>query len=159
MTPEQLAQFYEAALTAGSIIFGFVGTFLNFRIQREANYHRQPGPDSDGQDVYLGLSHFTSSLALIILAGFIAMIFGVFEPLAALAHWTTIASSPACIVSGIVVSLILIVGYFFDELFHYKITCKLDSEGWRREWWIVGVTVILAVGCGIGAFLAIGRSA
>jgi len=43
MCAEGLGRFYEAALTAGAITSGFIGTFLAFRIQREAGYYRQVG--------------------------------------------------------------------------------------------------------------------
>jgi len=165
MTPDQLTAFYEAALTAGSILFGFVGTFLSFRIQREANYYRQPvldfrsGEDEgSGQDVEVGLSHFTSSLALIILAGLGAMIFGMVLPLAALAQLKATVSSPESIVAGIVGSLALVVGYFLDELFHYRIIFRLDRKGWKRERWIVIGTLAAAVaGAGV-VFYAVNGS-
>jgi len=85
MAPEGLQSFYEAALTAGAILSGFSGTFMAFRIQREANYYRQPVLDfreGKGRDVALGLSRFNSSLLLIILGTLCSMAFGVLWPLA-----------------------------------------------------------------------------
>ncbi len=62
--------FYTATLSAGAILMGFYGTFLAFRIQREANYYRQPALDfglSEARDVYIGLTHFSSSFLLIVM--------------------------------------------------------------------------------------------
>jgi hypothetical protein len=149
--PEDVSQFYEAALTAGSILSGFIGTFLNFRIQREANYYRQPvlnfRPDCKeglGQDVPVGLSHFTSSFALIILASVSSVFFGVFWPLAALAQWGRFMTSPAPILGGIVWSIVLVGAYFADELFHYQIVFRWDVTGWKREWGIVASGILCA---------------
>ena len=53
--------FYTAVLTAGAILTGFAGTFLQFRIQREASYHRQPAvsfEEANAKDVFIGLTHF-----------------------------------------------------------------------------------------------------
>jgi hypothetical protein len=102
MTADQLARFYEAALTAGAIISGFIGTFLAFRIQREALYHRQPvldfnpsGDEGTARDVHIGLAHFTSWFLLIVLAAIASMTFGVAWPLLAIAHWPPAMSGPA----------------------------------------------------------------
>ncbi len=155
MTPDQIEHFYEAALIAGAILTGFNGTFLSFRIQREANYYRQPvatfkeGSESGrGQDAYIGLSHFTSSFFLIIVGALCSAIFGVLLPLSALAHWDLLPHSPACVLAGIIASAALVAGYFFDELFHYEII-KLnrlwqDVLDWKWEWAIVVASVLLA---------------
>lgn len=37
----------QSLLQAGAILAGFCGTFLAFRIQREASYYRQPVADFD----------------------------------------------------------------------------------------------------------------
>ena len=63
--------FFSAVISAGAILSGFCGTFLAFRIQREAGYHRQPSASQEranGSDSFIGLTHFTSSLLLLILA-------------------------------------------------------------------------------------------
>jgi hypothetical protein len=56
---QALELFYGAALTAGSILSGFIGTFLNFRIQRDASYFRSQEGQARNQQ------HFTSSFLLI----------------------------------------------------------------------------------------------
>jgi hypothetical protein len=155
MTPDDLARFYEASLTAGAIITGFIGTFLAFRIQREASYHRQPVLDfnpseSQGRarDVHIDLSHFTSSFLLILLAAFASLIFGVAWPLLALANWPPAMSGPAPIVGGLFGSLVLVSAYFLDELVHYRILSGRltnDIAEWKSEWAIVVGGVLLAV--------------
>ena len=154
MTEEQLGHFYEASLTAGTILAGFIGTFLMFRIQREANYHRQPvldfNPCADrarARDVYIGLSHFSSSFLLIIIAALGSMTFGVCWPLLALAQWGPAQRGPAPIVAGLVASLIVVAAYFVDELVHYRIlSTRLanDVSEWKKEWAIVVGGVLLA---------------
>jgi hypothetical protein len=155
MTPDQLASFYEASLSAGAIISGFIGTFLAFRIQREANYHRQPVLDfnpeeSEGRarDVHIGLAHFTSSFFLILLAGIASMTFGVGWPLLALAQWPPAMTGPEPIAGGIFGSLVLVAAYFVDELVHYRILSGRlanDVAEWKSEWAIVVGGVLLAV--------------
>jgi hypothetical protein len=83
-----LQAFFAASLSAGAILTGFCGTFLSFRIQREANYCRQPVLDfqsGTAKDVCIGLSHFSSSFLLLILASLLAVAFGFVSPLLALA--------------------------------------------------------------------------
>ena len=80
--------FYVAVLTAGTLLTGFSGTFLTFRIQREANYYRQPAlsyDQEDARDIFIGLSHFTSSFLLIICSVVLDIVFGFLLPLVALA--------------------------------------------------------------------------
>ena len=72
-------QFYEAVINAGAILAGFCSTFLVFRIQRESNYYRQSAlsyEQGKAKDIYIGLTHFTSSFLLIILAATVSMVFG-----------------------------------------------------------------------------------
>lgn len=136
-----LEVFYQAALTAGAILSGFIGTFLNFRIQREADYFRSPGSDIGGQQ------HFTSSFFLIIVSAACSVVFGVVLPLFALAKGNLrYAVSPATILSGIVAALVIAGAYFFDELIHYQILFTRDGakwrfnpdrKGWKSELWIV----------------------
>lgn len=154
MTPEELGRFYETALTAGAILSGFIGTFLTFRIQREANYYRQPvldfnakEPEGRAKDVLIGLSHFTSSFLLIIIGALCSTAFGVFWPLLALAHWGPAQTGPAPIVAGLVGSVVLVGAYFLDELVHYKILkthLANDLGEWKNEWAIVVGGVLLA---------------
>jgi hypothetical protein len=85
--------FYAAVLSAGAILTGFSGTFLQFRIQREANYYRQPvlsyvegAEQGKAQDVPIGLVHFTGAFLLIIVSTLMAVTFGFVFPLLALAQ-------------------------------------------------------------------------
>ena len=58
------ANFFESALNAGAILTGFCGTFLVFRIEREAGFFRAPGwNDKDKRAIVLeyNLQHFTWS--------------------------------------------------------------------------------------------------
>jgi hypothetical protein len=135
---EHLEKFYEAALTAGAILSGFIGTFLNFRIEREASYFRSP------QGTMRNQQHFTSSFFLIITSAICSVVFGIVLPLFALAQGDRFAVSPATILAGIIGSLVVVGANFFDELFHYEIICKPDCEGWKRELWIVVGGVLLA---------------
>src|SRR5690348_13569560 len=125
-------EFYSAALTAGSILAGFTGTFLSFRIQREANYFR------DGQQ-----QHFTVSFLLLVLGAVCTVIFGVVLPLFAIANPSR-AVSHATITAGVAAALIIVAFYFVAELVHYEVLKKLDDSGWRQEWWIVPVALTLA---------------
>jgi len=71
MDQHALREFYSSVTTAGAILAGFSGTFLSFRIQRESNYYRQVSIErGEARDVYIGLSHFTSSFMLIICSTF-----------------------------------------------------------------------------------------
>jgi hypothetical protein len=136
--------FIEAALTAGSILTGFVGTFLNFRIQREASYYRSPeNPNTDQQ-------HFGASFFLIIFAAVSSAIFGVALPLFALMPGHYFVIQPEMILAGILGSIVIVIAYFFAELFHYRIIFKQyngkwifnpDREGWRREFLIVALAL------------------
>jgi len=134
---QDLQKFYEAALTAGAILSGFIGTFLSFRIQREASYFRFPGGRNRNQQ------HFTSSLFLIIVSAISSVLFGVLLPLFALAQGDHFAVTAATILAGIIGSLVVVGAYFFDELFHYRILFKADPE-WKNEIWIVVGGILLA---------------
>jgi hypothetical protein len=74
------AVFLGATLTTGAILAGFCGTFLSFRIQREAAYYRQPGDKGEAKDE----THFTVSLALLLLTTICTAVFGIVFPLLAL---------------------------------------------------------------------------
>lgn len=137
-------------MSAGAILSGFCGTFLVFRIQREAAYHRQPVADyheGKGKDVCLGLTHFTSAFLLLILATVCSATFGFVFPLLALSGSGWIAERPGTVVGGMIGALLLIGAYFFDELLHYQILRNLssDTREWKREWWVVGIGVLSAI--------------
>ena len=139
-------EFYMAALTAGSILSGFIGTFLNFRIQREANYYRQPVPDFDSEqarDVFINRSRFPLSLVLILLGAVCSITCGVFLPLAALARWVQLTVTPASILAGLVAATILVAAYFFAEMFHYGML-RINRPEWSREGWIAAGAIPLA---------------
>jgi hypothetical protein len=145
-------EFFQSVLTAGAIISGFCGSFLVFRIQREAEYYRVPRKHWNQQ-------HFTPSLLLLSVATIGAFIFGVCLPLLALAK----ACAPLClrplIAAGLIWSVFTLGAYIVDELVHYRILypvkkvrftenatwlrriIKLDAYGFRRERlvWIGGL--------------------
>lgn len=139
---------YAALLSAGAILTGFCGSFLSFRIQREANYYRQPAVDlktNKGGDVYIGLSHFTSSFLVLIAATLLAVIFGFILPLLALIGMLI---QPAIVVAGMVASVICVIGYFTCEMVHYGVLNRRllnDPHEWGRLWGIVIITFLLAV--------------
>jgi hypothetical protein len=139
--------FLPACLAAGAILTGFCGTFLSFRIQREANYYRQPVVDyheGKGRDVYLGLSHFSSAFLLLIFGSLFAVIFGFILPLIALNG----ARIPhQLIVAGMVGAVIFIAGYFACELVHYGVLSRRllnDRHEWGQSKATVWMTMIAA---------------
>jgi len=150
-------QFYEAVINAGAIIAGFCSTFLVFRIQREANYYRQPVLNYEqekAKDVFIGLTHFTSSFLLIILAAVLSMVFGFVIPLLGMAGVRGQFISPKIVVAGLMAALILLAGYLYDEMVHYNILgLRLvnDASEWGKEWPIVIIVVLLAF---VGAIMA-----
>lgn len=154
MTPEEQT-FFSAALSAGAILTGFCGTFLSFRIQREAAYHRQPALDydeGDARDVYIGLSHFTSSFLVLILASLVTMGFGFVLPLFALAGLGGEFITVKMVAGGLVTALMLISGYFLVEMRHYHILSnKLlhDRAEWGRQNRFVAIFAFLAVVLGL----------
>lgn len=143
--------FFSAALSAGAILSGFCGTFLAFRLQREASYYRQVVLDFDsreGRDVFIGLTHFTSALLLLVLATICAATFGFVFPLLALHGSAWFAMRSGYVVGGMIGSLVLLFAYFTDELIHYRIiTGRLahDASEWKKEWWLVAVGVLVAI--------------
>lgn len=151
MTGEERG-FFEAIINAGAILAGFCSTFLAFRIQRESNYYRQPAlsfEEDEAKDIYIGLTHFTSAFLLIILAAVCSVVFGFVIPLFALAGKSGWLISPRIVVAGLVGSLVLLAGYFFDEMVHYGILSQRlgeDAREWGREWPIVVVVILLALG-------------
>lgn len=155
MTPSNPESFFGSVLSAGAILSGFCGTFLSFRLQREATYYRQPAVDfreqdetKNSKDIYIGLTHFTSGLFLLILATVCTVVFGVLLPLLALSGYASVASRTGLIVGGIIAGLLLIAAYFLDELVHYEILkwSRLadDIRDWKKEWWVVALAVLCA---------------
>jgi hypothetical protein len=143
---QQNEAFYSAALTAGAIVSGFIGTFLTFRIQREANYYRQPVLDFNtekARDVSVGRSRFPVSLVLLLLGAMCSVGFGLLLPLAALAEPARFSVSAPLIVSGLIASVVLVAGYFFAEVYHYRML-RIDWDEWRRELWILLCSILLA---------------
>jgi len=145
--------FFDAIISAGAILSGFCGTFLSFRIQREANYYRQPALDfktRKARDVYIGLTHFTSAFLLLILATIFSTFFGFLIPLLALAGSAWASAQTELVVGGLVAALILLLAYFLDELVHYRIInigLLNDAREWRSEWAIVliaGISVAIS---------------
>jgi hypothetical protein len=154
--------FYTAVLAAGAILTGFSGSFLQFRIQRESNYYRQPVTsyeEQKGRDVYIGLSHFSSAFLLIISAVVLEIIFGFCLPLLALANARLPILSPKIVASGLIAALILLMGYFCAELVHYEIlNARLlnDRREWGRQWPVVATTFILALIASISVYSGLG---
>jgi hypothetical protein len=151
-------RFFEAVIDAGAILAGFCGTFLAFRIQREASYHRQPALsycDEDAKDIYIGLTHFTSSFFILALATLCSMVFGFLIPLLALAGSSWALTQMAVVAGGLVASLILIIAYFLDELIHYRILRFNRLANDTREWGIELLIVIGALILAIVSFMAV----
>ena len=148
---EDSLQFYEAVINAGAILAGFCSTFLVFRIQREANYHRQPAISfkrGKAKDIYIGLTHFTSSFLLIILAAICSMFFGFVIPLFGLTGMSRCWISPRIVVAGLIGSLVLLAGYLFVEMVHYRILSRRlvnDAREWGRETPVILVFILLAL--------------
>ena len=116
--------FYAAVLTAGAILTGFAGTFLQFRIQREASYYRQPAvsfEEARAKDVFIGLTHFTAAFLLITLSALMSVIFGFALPLLTLAEMAPLFVTPKVVTVGLLSALLPLLGYFFAELTHYRI--------------------------------------
>jgi hypothetical protein len=125
MTPND-SEFLGTVLTAGAIISGFCGSFLVFRIQREAEYYRTPGKQWNEQ-------HFTPSLLLLIVATLGAFIFGVCLPLLALAKSRAPLWWRPFIAAGLICSLSTLGAYILDELVHYRILFPSECESTLNE--------------------------
>lgn len=143
-----LQSFFSACLSAGAILTGFCGTFLSFRIQREANYYRQPSVDfqsGTGRDIYIGLSHFSSSFLLLIIASLFSVLFGFVLPLLALSG---VGIPKQSVVVGMVSAVIFVVAYFACEMVHYGVLNRRllhDRTEWGRSTGIVLVACMVAV--------------
>lgn len=146
-----MEMFYGAAISAGAILTGFCGIFLSFRLQREANYYRQVAIDfkhKTARDVYVGLTHFTGPLLLLLLATIVAAFFGFVFPLVVLAEpaLQTIFSV-GIVTAGEVAALVLLFGYFVGELVHYQVlnmSLVNDSKEWSKQWPVVLLAVMAA---------------
>lgn len=151
-------EFYTSVMSAGAILTGFSGTFLQFRIQREANYYRQPAlsyEEKKAYDIDIGLSHFTTSFLLIIISSLMSIIFGFVLPLATIVNILSFVT-PKLVASGLFAALVFLVGYFCAELVHYRIlSTRLlnDRREWGKQWGVVIVSTLLAV-LGSAAILA-----
>jgi hypothetical protein len=160
MAIEDTHSFFETILTAGAILTGFCGTFLSFRIQREANYYRQIALSFEkrkAEDVLIRLTHFTSAFLLLVLATICTIFFGFLLPLFAVAG-SSWAALPELMVGGLVAALVLLVGYFFDELVHYEILSTNlvnDAQEWGKEWVIVAIAILVAIGLGSAGWLTV----
>jgi hypothetical protein len=150
--------FFEAIINAGAILAGFCSTFLVFRIQREASYYRQPALSFEkekAKDIHIGLTHFTSSFFLIILAAVSSMLFGFVFPLFGLRGIGGALISPPVVISGLIGSLVLLGSYLFDEMVHYGILNQQlvnDAREWGQERSIVIVAILLALACATIAY-------
>jgi hypothetical protein len=141
---EVLMQFFDAILSAGAILTGFCGTFLSFRIQREANYYRQPAPNAQGGqpgDVCYNLQQFSAAFLVLIAATLFCMYFGVAVPLLFFGGWGVLYERKT-IVIGLLAGLVLVLAYFVIELVHYEII-RLKVRPSTIEW-IFGSLVIVA---------------
>lgn len=161
LTESQLENFYDASLAAGAILSGFIGTFLNFRIQREAMYYRQPvlewnndNPGGRAKDVFVDRSRFPLSLVVILLGALVSILYGVFLPLSALAHWNLCAVSPATILAGLVASIVLVATYFCVEMLHYKMF-RVDRTSWANESWMAVIGISGAAALAILTYLSL----
>jgi hypothetical protein len=146
-----MEDFYAAALAGGAILTGFCGTFLSFRLQREAGYYRQVAVDFDSQaakDIFVGLTHFTAPLLLLLVATLVSGFFGFAWPLLAMAE--VMPGNMPVIAAGETTALILLVGYFAGELSHYKIiNLGLRDKGWP----IAAVSLLVAGACALAIVL------
>jgi hypothetical protein len=143
--------FFSSVISAGAILSGFCGTFLSFRLQREANYFRMPVADLDhptGSSRDINQTHFTSALFLLLLGTLTSVVFGFLIPLMALAGISGAQNLATAVVSGLAAALVLIATYFLDELVHYRIfwpgRLLQDIGEWEGEWGIVATGLIAA---------------
>src|SRR5260370_33842727 len=123
--PVNSDSFFAAALSAGGILSGFCGTFLTFRIQREASYYRQAAVDfheGKGKDIFVGLTHFSSAFFILLLATLCSATFGFVFPLLALHGSAWFAAR-----SGLVVEVMIGVGMSLCAYFTY----------WRDQYCII----------------------
>jgi sterol desaturase/sphingolipid hydroxylase (fatty acid hydroxylase superfamily) len=137
MNQSDLTTFFQNVIQAGSILAGFSATFLAFRIGREAEYYRSPEGNTRDQQ------HFTSSFLLIILATAAALVSGFLLPLFFLAGMRGRCLHPRVIVAGLLATVILLCGYFMNELLHYRLLKNIDTD-WRAERPVRLTTLVMA---------------
>jgi hypothetical protein len=153
--PNDARSFYEAIIAAGAILSGFCGTFLAFRIQREANYYRQPVLNFERQearDVPIKLTHFSAAFLLLLLGSVCSVVFGFLLPLLALGGWGWMWSRRSLVVAGLVAAMVLIGAYFVAELVHYEILSGRllnDRREWGRELGVAVVGIVSAIVLGL----------
>lgn len=145
------SSFFAAVISAGAILTGFCGTFLAFRIQREASYHRQPVLSFEAgaaKDVFIGLTHFTHAFLLLILATSCALVFGFIVPLLALAKVGFATRGVGLVVGGLLAAVVFLAAYFLAELLHYRIlSTRLmhDLAEQKSVRGVVFVAILLAI--------------
>jgi hypothetical protein len=143
--------FFESIITAGAILSGFCGSFLTFRIQREAAYYRQPVLDfvtTSARDVKIGLTHFTAPFLILILTTTISLLFGVVIPVLGMVGVRNILVSERCVVGGLLAAVVFIAGYFLAELIHYEIISTMlphDIAEWRKNRIVVLASAVASV--------------
>ena len=153
--------FFESVIAAGAILSGFCGTFLAFRIQREAAYYRQPVLDftkGEAKDVYIGLTHFTAPFLLLILATVASLLFGFVVPLLGIAGVRNALVSLPSVVAGLLAAVILLAAYFVAELFHYQIMSSNlvhDVAEWKSGKVVVLVSLVLSFAAAAAALLSL----
>ena len=116
--------FFESVIAAGAILTGLCGTFLAFRIQREASYYSQPVLDFDScsaKNVKINLTQFSLAFGLLLAATVTALIFGFVIPLLAIAGAQGCLISPWLVVGGLLFAVALLLAYLVAELVHYRI--------------------------------------
>lgn len=126
MPSPEVISFFGAILSAGAILTGFCGTFLSFRIQREASFYSQPSLDfaqGKAKVITIGATHFTVAFGVLICASVCSAISGLVFPLCVLSGFAW-AESPRVVTYGMLLSLLLIFVYFVCELRHYDIIFK-----------------------------------
>ena len=144
--------FFESVIAAGAILTGFCGTFLAFRIQREAAYYRQPALDFEtgrAKDIEIGLTHFTPALLLLLVATAASLISGFVLPLLAIAGIHNRLIAPPVVVAGLLGAVTLLLGYFVAELLHYDVLNRLhnDAHEWKKQApvWITALLLAILV--------------
>lgn len=155
--------FFDSVFDAGTILCGFCGTFLSFRIQREATYYRQPAlnfESAEAKDIFIGLTHFTVAFLLLILATVSATIFGFILPLFAIAGARWVLNRPNLVLSGLVATVVLLCAYYWAELAHYQIVSRKlthDKDEWRGECLIAILGISLGLISAVTTYILFSR--
>ncbi len=122
---QDLTTFYSAMLTVASILAGFYGTFLSFRLQREAQFFRNRRQQ-----------HTTPSLLVLVMGIVMLGWFGIWQPLSFFAGRVVSQEST---IRGVVTALLLGVAYFVLELLHYEILFRWGGKLYN---WLVGLALV-----------------